>query len=589
MFVNNQIRKNVDSVYELVDEYSFNYSDGSNSEKYLDAVFNKEKNLSSNSQELEDYMVDWPSEYHLSSNRSLLLSEFDFDNDSSVLEIGCGCGAITRFLGENFKVVHSVEGSKVRASLARKRTLDLENVQIVSAPFDLLNFKYKYDYIFCIGVLEYARSFVEGDDPYDLMIKKMKGLLKDTGVLVVAIENQFGLKYFNGAFEDHTAVKYDGIEGYHAFPNKARTFGYNELKTKIGEHFSNIDFYFPYPDYKLPNLLISEKITGKVNLSGLFRESIRKQNSRFRRRSSSNFIDELAFDEIDKNDIVKHFSNSFLIFCDNCDLDRGHATYNRSKWGAILYNYNSTKSKLKVLSLMTDKSQSFFSKKYYINSKDYKKVEIGLEPWIEGRTLEQVLNESLLCRIDPFKVFCEYLAKYYKFLEEKSYVNDDKYLNGTDIDLLFRNIILNDDKLVCIDKEHDFKSPVKTDIVFLRALYYYLIGLRGSQYVDKLSKTTLKIISNKNIKKLLVELSNKLNIIISNEIIEEFCVIESQFLYNSCGGDRSNYNSLVKKHLKLNLIESSFYLFAKNIVRRILRLFTKELRYRKMIGKGNNH
>lgn len=61
-----------------------------------------------------------------------------FENDlhGDILEIGAGCGAITRYLGECGGNVLALEGSQ-DAAIARARTRDLQNVTVVSDRFDL--------------------------------------------------------------------------------------------------------------------------------------------------------------------------------------------------------------------------------------------------------------------------------------------------------------------------------------------------------------------------------------------------------------------------------------------------------------------
>src|SRR3546814_4502158 len=119
-----------------------------------------------------------------------------------VLEVGCGCGAITRHLAENFDHVVSVEGSIERAKLARLRTRDLDTVSIICGPFQEIEFVQKFDAIFCIGVFEYPAAFIAGEDPYRAALDYFSKMLTDDGILIIAIENQFGLKYFGS--EEHT-------------------------------------------------------------------------------------------------------------------------------------------------------------------------------------------------------------------------------------------------------------------------------------------------------------------------------------------------------------------------------------------------
>jgi cyclopropane fatty-acyl-phospholipid synthase-like methyltransferase len=82
-----------------------------------------------------------------------------------VLEIGAGCGAISRFLGENGGNILALEGSQRRASIAASRTRDLDNVQVVAERFDRFTPGRQFDAITLIGVLEYATMFGEGEHP----------------------------------------------------------------------------------------------------------------------------------------------------------------------------------------------------------------------------------------------------------------------------------------------------------------------------------------------------------------------------------------------------------------------------------------
>src|SRR4029079_19213915 len=123
--------------------------------------------------------------------------------------------AITRHLGESFDDVVAIEGSLARARLARLRCRDLDSVAVVFSPFQESAFSEPFDVIFCIGVFEYSASFVPGDEPYRDVLRHLSTLLAPGGRVVLAIETQFGLKYFGASGEDHVGMLWEGIEGYH--------------------------------------------------------------------------------------------------------------------------------------------------------------------------------------------------------------------------------------------------------------------------------------------------------------------------------------------------------------------------------------
>src|SRR5260221_847993 len=68
------------------------------------------------SHELRLRVHDWASLYHLTPYRATILDALGLTTrDAKVLELGAGCGAVTRWLGENFATVHALDGSLSRA------------------------------------------------------------------------------------------------------------------------------------------------------------------------------------------------------------------------------------------------------------------------------------------------------------------------------------------------------------------------------------------------------------------------------------------------------------------------------------------
>lgn len=248
-------------VYVLEEAGTIDYSDGSDVEHYLKTVLENAQDLSSYSVELEQAARDWPSEYHLSSKRANLLRAFNFERCTNVLELGCGCGAISRFLGEQGLAVDAVEGSYARAELAALRCRDLDNVLVYCGNFNNLDLPDEaYDLICLIGVTEYAARFMDGQgrvNPVVALLKRLKRAVKPGGIVAVAIENRTGMKYLLGAHEDHYARRFMGINNY---------FGAWDINTYTLPEWEGMfeqsgvrgsKLYLPFPDYKLPTVILS--------------------------------------------------------------------------------------------------------------------------------------------------------------------------------------------------------------------------------------------------------------------------------------------------------------------------------------------
>jgi SAM-dependent methyltransferase len=252
-----------DGVYRGADSPAFNYSDGVDSEQKLHKILTAATNLSSDSAELDAQIVDWPTEYHLSSTRANLVRGLNLDGVTNVLELGCGCGSISRFLGEQPGLkVDSVEGSPSRAALAALRCRDLENVSISTGNFNLMGFpENHYDLVLFVGVTEYAGRFSERETDQQALqdlLELAKSTMSAKGVVFVAIENRTGLKYLMGAGEDHYALPYVGLDDY---PESTgiRTYSKSQWETQIQQAgFAANRFGYPFPDYKVPTLVIAD-------------------------------------------------------------------------------------------------------------------------------------------------------------------------------------------------------------------------------------------------------------------------------------------------------------------------------------------
>ncbi|UPG86531.1 glycosyltransferase [Luteibacter aegosomatis] len=228
------------------------YSDGDAVEENLFRLIASCSDRSVLSAELAAKIIDWPTRYYFSSRRANLLRPLEDMLRGDVLEIGAGCGAITRYLGETARSVVAIEPSARRARVAAKRCEDLPGVDVVVDNLEAFEGKGEFDVVTLIGVLEYAERFAKRPDAATHWLQCARRLVKPGGVLLVAIENQLGLKYFAGAPEDHLGRPMLGLADLYG-TSGARTYGKATLENMLLEAgFAEVAFALPFPDYKLP-------------------------------------------------------------------------------------------------------------------------------------------------------------------------------------------------------------------------------------------------------------------------------------------------------------------------------------------------
>ncbi len=296
-------------IYFLAGHEKFAYSEGPETEAYLLELFERAKDLSVNSRELESGIRDWPSRYHLSRERSLAYQALNIPPAARVLEIGSGCGAVTRLLGERAAEVLALEGSPRRAAITRARARGLDAVQVLCASFEDVVFREKFDVVVCNGVLEYASLFVSDEDPHRRLLKLLSDVVCQGGSLIVAIENKLGLRYFGSGKEEHTDIMFDGVEGYARVPGGARTFGASELIGMLRDQFPSVEMLLPLPDYKLPTAIIRKRLLDRVNCAELFANTMRYD---FGSHVTPRMHERLVWRELQRNGLLADFANSFF-------------------------------------------------------------------------------------------------------------------------------------------------------------------------------------------------------------------------------------------------------------------------------------
>ena len=452
------------------------YCDGNEIEDRIAVAIRQSQDITVFSSELSQHCTDWPSIYHLSNSRANILRPFKSLLSGDILEIGAGCGAITRYLGECGGKVLALEGSPRRAEIARSRTRDLSNVTVVADNFENFKSNKRYDVITLIGVLEYANMFVKGDNPALAMLAHVSSMLKPNGKLIVAIENQLGLKYFAGAPEDHIGIEMYGIEGLYK-KNQPQTYGSRVLEDMLKQAgFACSDFMAPFPDYKLPTSIIGK--SGFLH-KGFDAAAFAWQNAKRDLQLPPHlaFSPELAWPPIFQNGIAVDLANSFLII--------SHKSFTEDFAKNNLAWHFSTNRKKEYCKQTTfiERSNGSIEVQYLalepkrINKSKASKVIFSFpenDKYYQGELLHYKLIKTVSqdgwC-IDDLSIL---VKKYLTILSrESSLCCSDKntMLPGEYIDIIPQNIIINnDDSWSIIDKEWKLINSVSVGRVLFRSL-----------------------------------------------------------------------------------------------------------------------
>ena len=192
---------------------------------------------------------------HVDPARANLLRAFEIPSDWSVLEIGSGAGAVTRYLGETAGVVDALEPDAELASLAAIRTSDLPNVRVFSGTLADVPSTAAYDLIVAINVLPIDA---------DAFVASATALLLPGGTLLIAEPNKLGVKYLVGSPDDNTGEPFDSLEGYPRRDETKRARSRADLVKIVGRAALDSRVMSVVPDHLATRAVLDpERFTGE--------------------------------------------------------------------------------------------------------------------------------------------------------------------------------------------------------------------------------------------------------------------------------------------------------------------------------------
>ncbi len=328
---------------------------------------------------------------------------------------------------------------------------------------------------------------------------------------MIAVDNKFGLKYFAGDPEKILNKKFESLIGYNNEKEKIETFTKARLERKLREIGYNTNFYYPLPDYKMPNVIFSEKQLPRYT-------SIDKYHPYHQENSTLLFNEIDVFREILKNDkdMFPFFANSFLVEAAKEDVV--------PEFKYISFN-NLRKEKYQLITKIAEtyvekQIVSKASQKHYNNIKENIKIledqgikmldHVDEQGTIKSKYQKQkyMLNNILaeLLEKNDIQEFERLMDKYIELLNKTSY-SEENYSNtvfgkynienkeNVDIqkmhflkngfwDMTFKNCFYIDNEFIFFDQEWK-EENLPAEYILYRSIFY-TISLRRFVKIEDL-------------------------------------------------------------------------------------------------------
>jgi SAM-dependent methyltransferase len=479
------------------------YGDGS--EEYLLRILEETSDLRNGSEQLQDKVKDWPSRYHLAQGRSNVFSVLEVAGDLKVLELGSGCGALSRYLGENCRSVDCIEGNYCRARVGRKRCSGLESVRVFCSDIFKTEFDADYDVATLIGVLEYAPVYYTAsrEQACIQLLRSAGSALKENGALIIAIENKIGIKYWAGARDDHTGKVYDSIHGY-PYRRTPVTFSKNEIVKLLNEAgFDYYHFYYCFPDYKFATSVFSSLGSDErlylhnwIDIPflsyGIGREYRLHEGLALRTLSQAGLLRELA--------------NSFLIvasrnktsgFLEPDWIAKKVAVYPRRRQYQCITTLKNPESPYVEKKLLDQPSDGAT---YKVDNNKLLKHSATNGRWHPGDLLLFDVYEAVLAK-DFKAALIKFLKHFYELSMEQFYTgrqDDSDYpiLRGQCYDFMPRNIIKNGSGHIFIDSEWSAEPDLSADYLLYRCIKNDIINTQYPAMREAIGKPEKFIINS---------------------------------------------------------------------------------------------
>lgn len=480
--------------------------------------------------------------YALSDQRELLLEWYDFDPEAELLQVGADYGAMTGlFLSSVAKVTVLDEDAKALKTV-QIRFPDAANVEYVQGSLteyagQNLGEPAQESRANPEAVRETARSS-HGCRRYDYVtlvgqdadispetIQAAKKLLKPHGVLIAAVPNALGMKYFAGTTPEPNSLTRSQVERLFMEPEEQ---GVPEKEAALpAEGFgrdSALRFFYPMPDYRTPITIYSDDYLPKKG--DLTKTMYAYDYPRYHTMDMGE-----RFDLVCGEGMFAQYANSYLVFWSR-DREKLYPEENR-----IFIKYNKTRKEAfqirtcicqrmhrSEVPALAGKSSCYYVEKAAFRlegmahiwsfadkckalASQHRRLKLAEPsyredrnaayfPYLEGKTWAEKLGEEILGGQAPlpalhgsvdqifdlapgsrgwFKVSEEFTEVFGQGLEpeDTALLTQDTACRASNIDLLFENILTTAEGDFCLDYEWVYDFPVPEHFIVYRILKYF--------------------------------------------------------------------------------------------------------------------
>lgn len=395
-----------------------------------------------------------------------ILNWYDFEPSAHILLVGENDDAIT--------------------ALLKSKTKNLWHAGVDEVMTDIYIKKHHkdFDYIIVLGQLALV------DRPTD-WLKAIKTLLKNSGKLLLGMDNRLGLRYFCGDRDPYTQRNFDGIENYRRAANTGGNYikGRNYAKYEMAHFLEDAGFkkrkcYAVLPNLSLPQLIYSEDVLPKEELNiRLF--------PRYNTPDTVFLEEQFLYTDIIRSGLFHQMANAYLIECpleeDFANIASVTLSLDRGKDNAMatIIRDNGLVEKRHLYEEGRHRSEALYNNTQRLKQRGLKVIDVTLtengarSPYCHGELalktfirLAKDNSEEFEKKLDDF-IQCIYQSSDHH-LEEGEVVLDHGY-----IDMVPLNCFDQEGEFVFFDQEFCLENYP------LKAIIYRVINIIFSSVTDE--------------------------------------------------------------------------------------------------------